>query len=311
MAQDINFTMFNSAPLFINPANTGDFRGDWRIAGNYRNQWSATAEPFKTASVSIDKHLYLFKQKMGVGVFALNDNSGISGLNYNKFYGSLAYERVFNNNYFRAGLQAGMAFGSVNDWTVWDNSTGTFTLPSGEQGTGESSSYVDVNFGLTWKRNIGIFEPKAGIALSHINSPTKSFFGGDDKEGLKISFHSNVNIKLNSKIYLEPEILYTTKDKANHTIAGSKVGYNMAGNSSPVKNIWGGLYLRNGVLNGIDALVLHAGTTIHRLDINVSYDYNISDLSRVGGSTGTFELAFIYRTLSTVLNSYSIPCERY
>jgi hypothetical protein len=39
---------------------------------------------------------------------------------------------------------------------------------------------------------------------------------------------------------------------------------------------------------------------------------NISDLSKSSGSNlGAFEVAIIYRIVGVVLNSYSIPCERY
>jgi type IX secretion system PorP/SprF family membrane protein len=309
-AQEVSFTMFKSNPLYLNPALTGDFSGDWRLAGNFRNQWSAASDPFRTATISFDKKVYILDQKFGVGIFMLNDESGTGGLVYNKVYASLSYERAINNNYVKAGLQVGMVFGSFNDWMVWDNSSGSFISPSGEEGLGESTSFPDVNFGLAWKRNINIFEPEAGISLSHLNSPNKSFLGGDYKEGMKITFHSNIKIKLNDKIYLEPAILYITKDKSGNTILGTNIGYKIRNKRIPLRQVYGGAYLRNGLLDDTDAFAVHAGTTIRRIDLGFSYDFNMSDLGGTGGSLGTFELSFIYRSISTVLNSYSIPCER-
>ncbi len=310
-SQEINFTMFYENPVFMNPALTGDYKGDWRLTGNFRNQWSAASDPFRTASVSFDKRIYLFNQKFGVGLLMLNDESGIGGLTYNKVYVSVSYERVFNNHYIRAGLQGGMVFGSFNSWTVWDDATGSFTAASGEAEDAENVSYPDIHLGLSWKRNIHIFEPEAGVALAHVNSPTKSFYGEDDKEGLKIALHAKIKVKFNDKIYLTPAMYYATKDKSNQSIFGTRLGYQFLNKRLPLKRVYGGVFLRNGIVNGMDALAVNAGITIRRIDLGFNYDFNISDLSGSGGSLGTFELSFMYRSLSTVLNSYSIPCERY
>ena len=52
--QDIHFSQFYAAPHTLNPALTGSFDGDWRFAGNYRNQWKSVTEPFKTLALSAD-----------------------------------------------------------------------------------------------------------------------------------------------------------------------------------------------------------------------------------------------------------------
>jgi len=42
----------------------------------------------------------------------------------------------------------------------------------------------------------------------------------------------------------------------------------------------------------------------------LSYDINVSGLSQ-STNVSTFEISLIYKSISTVLNSYSIPCERF
>jgi hypothetical protein len=39
-AQDIHYTMFDMAPLEMNPAQTGFFAGTFRVGGIYRTQWA-------------------------------------------------------------------------------------------------------------------------------------------------------------------------------------------------------------------------------------------------------------------------------
>jgi type IX secretion system PorP/SprF family membrane protein len=311
-AQEAQFTMFNNNPLLLNPANTGSFSGDWRVAGNFRNQWAATTSPFRTASVSADAKLYILNQKIGAGLFFLNDESGIGGLTFNKLYASLAYEYRYKENYLTIGLQAGYVFGSINSWTNWNPVTGSFDAPSGEINFSDKISYFDLNAGIRWKRNIGIFEPNAGLAFYHLNRPNKSFFEGDEKEEIQFVFHVDVKTKLNDEFYLLPAILVKGKGSSSQTIAGTNIGYNFLGSRTSVKQIFAGVYVKNGILKELDAISVLAGTTVRRIDIALSYDFSMSNLSKSAGKMmGAFEISFIYNSISTVLNSYSIPCERY
>ncbi len=311
-AQDAQFTMFNSNPLWLNPANTGNFDGDWRINGSFRNQWAATSSPFRTASVGADTKFYLLNQKLAGGLYFLNDESGIGGLSFNKLYASVAYEKNYKENYFSIGLQAGYVFGSVNSWLNWDHLTGDFDAPSDEENFSGKTSYFDLNAGLRWKKSIGIFEPNVGISLLHVNKPNKSFFDGDEKEGIEFVFHTDVKVKMNDEFFVLPAILYRVKSGPSQTIIGTNVGYNFLGNKTSVRQVFGGVYIKNGIFNELDALSVLLGATVRRLDIGLSYDFNMSNLSKISGKMmGAFEISFIYKSISTVLNSYSIPCERY
>ncbi|MBA7563499.1 hypothetical protein ES708_05158 [subsurface metagenome] len=311
-AQETQFTLFHYSPLTLNPANTGSFNGDLRIAGNFRNQWAGTSTPFRTAAVSMDTKLFLLHQKFGIGVHFLNDESGVGGLTYNKLYASLSYEKELNDNYFSLGLQAGYVFGSFNSWTVWDNTTGNFSAPSGEENFREKMSYFDLNAGLSWKRSINIFEPEIGVSFFHLNAPNKSFFEGNEKEELKYILNASTKVKFNDEFYLHPAFLYLGKKGATLTIIGTNLGYNFLGNRTSVRQVFGGIYIRNGLVNELESLSILLGTTVSRLDIAISYDLNLSGLSKAAGNNmGAFEISLIYKSISTLLNSYSIPCERY
>ena len=51
MAQDIHFSQFYFSPLNLNPAATGIFDGDYRIAGNHRQQWRSVTTPYTTFGI--------------------------------------------------------------------------------------------------------------------------------------------------------------------------------------------------------------------------------------------------------------------
>jgi type IX secretion system PorP/SprF family membrane protein len=308
--QDVHFTLYNNNPLFLNPANTGNFNGNWRLVANYRNQWGSASNPYKTATLSFDKSFYLRKNKLAAGLFFINDNSGIGGLTFNNLFASLGYEKEIDKNFFNLGLQLGYAFGSVNSWQVWNRNTGEFSLDNGETGMNEKASYFDLNAGLTWKRFIGKYEPEIGFAFSHLNSPKRTFFESSEKEKIRSLFHAKVKIGVTDNLYLAPSLLYMSQENINLTMIGTNIGYTKLG-SSRVKQIYTGIYLRNGILSKSDSFSALIGATIGSLDIAFSYDSNISGLSKSAGNMGAYEISLIYRGLSSVINTYSIPCERY
>ncbi len=309
-SQEIHYSLYEYNPLFLNPANTGNFNGDWRLSGNFRNQIISSAEPYRTTSIGFDSRIHIFKQRIGVGIYALNDESGVGGLSFNKFFASLAYQYEINKNYFSVGIQAGYVFGSVNSWGIWNYTDGDFSSPSGEGDFGERSSYADVNLGMHWKRNFKMLEPEIGLGFSHLNKPNISFTEGNYKEDIKLTLNTRIKVNISDKLFVYPSFLYVGKGMTL-TMVGTNIGYNIPGNKSSVKQFLVGAYLRNGLTEDLNTLVFSLGATIRRLDIGLSYDMNAGQFGESVGNTGAFEISFIYKSISTVLNSYSIPCERY
>src|SRR4051812_14474115 len=79
-AQDPNFSQFFASPLTLNPALTGKFDGNLRVAGNYRNQWPTINNAFTTYTASVDAGILKSAvpefDQFGVGVLAFSDKSG-------------------------------------------------------------------------------------------------------------------------------------------------------------------------------------------------------------------------------------------
>ena len=315
-SQDVHFTLFNNAPLLLNPANTGNFDGNWRITGNYRDQWRALSDKntFTTASFSFDGHFYILNQKLAAGIYFINDRSGSRELISNKLYLSVSYEKLLSKNLFRFGLQTGYVFRSFG--------SGGYTLPSdwnidegsfvSEGNPIEKSGYLDINIGALWKTSINKLEPEVGISLAHCNFPNESFY--KDSVGrlpIRSIIHGKVKARINDKIYLRPTLVYVARRSATEFVFGSDVGFNVFDKHSALKEILVGVYFRDGLFKNSDAVSLMGGARIGRIDISICYDYNISRLKVATGNKGGIEISFAYRSISTVLNSYSIPCERF
>src|ERR1035438_3928768 len=96
-AQDPGFSQFFASPLTLNPALTGKFNGDLRVAGNYRNQWPSINNAFITSTVSVDGGL--FKKNLpetdtwGVGIMAMTDKTANGILSSNYISLSTAYHK--------------------------------------------------------------------------------------------------------------------------------------------------------------------------------------------------------------------------
>src|SRR3546814_18997064 len=45
-AQDPHLSQYYSSPLFLNPALTGMFNGEFRLSGNQKTQWGRITNPY-------------------------------------------------------------------------------------------------------------------------------------------------------------------------------------------------------------------------------------------------------------------------
>jgi type IX secretion system PorP/SprF family membrane protein len=313
IAQDLHFSLFNASPLFINPAHTGNFEGDWRLSGNYRDQWRTLSTPYTTAAVSFDKGFIIQNRKIAAGINFFTDNSGGIGLASNKLYLSGAYFKHLEKHIFIFGLQAGYVFRSYGSGNLtfpsdYNHDDGKFFTGSNK---GELKSYPDINAGAIWKSSFTIFEPEAGIAVSHLNNPNESFFDAKEKLPLRFTFHGKVKTKITDELYLRPSVLLMNQLKAREMMLGTDVGIKILKRGSNVKEVFAGVYMRDAYFTHSDAISVVGGITVSRIDIIGGYDFNVSGLKTATGKRGAFEISFIFKSISTVLNSYSIPCERF
>jgi type IX secretion system PorP/SprF family membrane protein len=313
-AQDIHFSQYFNNPLSLNPSQTGSFEGDWRAYGNYRDQWRAIAFPFKTISCGYDRQITVNGQNFGVGGYVFNDQSGVA-LSCNQVYLSGAYHRNINNAIFSGGVQVGYVMKSINydkiafpdEWNGTD-----FVRDLNTSSGNDQLSYLDVNIGFGWRKKIDKYEPEAGISFFHLNMPTESFSGeSSNKVPMRSAIFVAVKTEISPVLYVKPGILFYTMRGARDMMIGGQAGFTPAGNRFNVREVYGGIYLRNGLADPTDAVMLMAGAQIRKLAINISYDFNISKLRAYSNYRGGFELSFVFKSITSVIKTFTIPCERF
>src|SRR5438046_167633 len=114
-AQDVHLTQYYTSNISLNPAYTGNYFGDLRLLANYRSQWGQVSSPIKTNFFSVEKRiLKRFPDEIGVGVLFANDAVSSYHLHTNKMIFSGSYQREYNKNIIRVGIQAGFVFHSIN-----------------------------------------------------------------------------------------------------------------------------------------------------------------------------------------------------
>ena len=110
-AQDPQFSQFYAAPLMLNPAMTGAFKGNYRFTGIYRSQWASILQTnasdrkgtpvFRTYSASVDFRTskgFLPKDAFGFGLVLMADKAGAVDFGTIGVLGSVSYFKSLNVN---------------------------------------------------------------------------------------------------------------------------------------------------------------------------------------------------------------------
>ncbi len=303
-AQDLHFSQFFNSPLTTNPANTGFLPdADYRIGGNYRNQWSSVMTvPYKTSSLFADAQVFRDKLEngwLGIGGVILSDVAGSGSLRSNKVYGSLAYHQQLGlSSLLSAGFNIGWAnkridatklkFPDQFDGKFFDNPVTAVTLAN------TSVSYMDVQAGMNYayfpQENVYI---NAGYSIQHVNRPKETFFNDNTNQGRIPMRHIgflNALLKVNDRVIINPNVYFTTQAKATELMFGMNGNYNLSEYGE--KQLVAGLYYRLG-----DAVAPMVGVELNNLRITYSYDATLSSLNQFNNYRGASEISIIKKGL--------------
>lgn len=303
-AQDLHFSQFFNSPLTTNPANTGFLPdADYRVGGNYRNQWSAVMTvPYKTSSLFADAQVLRDKLEtgwLGIGGVVLSDVAGSGSLRSTKVYGSIAYHQQLGlSSLLSAGFNVGWAnkridlsklkFPDQFDGKFFDNPVTAVSLVN------TSVSYVDVQAGMNYayfpQENVYI---NAGYSIHHVNRPKETFFNDNTNAGRIPMRHIgfvNAILKVNERVIINPNAYFTTQAKATELMFGINGNYNLSEYGE--KQLIGGLYYRLG-----DAVAPMVGVQVNNLSITYSYDATLSSLNKFNNYRGASEISIIKKGL--------------
>ncbi len=321
-AQDIHYSQHWASPLYANPAQTGYFSGDWRLAGIYRNQWKAiSGKAYNSAGISYDRQDFYYSEQINSGILVVADHSGTDPITRTKAYLTASYLKKLNGHTFAFGIQPGIVnlstdLSSINYDSQYDlgNPNGVFNSNlSNNEGTLESSNTnFDLNAGVLWSKKVNAkWRPQVGLSMHHLTVPNESLTGiksSDTRVPLKTMLHVGAEYYLNSVFTLCPKGMYSMQRGAREMIVGGNAEMRLQNNV--IKSVYAGSHFRYGMAQNYDASIWLIGTKFLNFDAAVSYDINVSALSEATSNRGALEISLIYISGSTKPTKIKIPCDR-
>jgi type IX secretion system PorP/SprF family membrane protein len=295
-SQDFHLSMYDSPPMFLNPAFTGLTDAKARVHAQYRNQWSTvTFKPFTTALISAD----VPKGKWGYGVQVINMRAGIGNYNAFQFLASAAYYVPLDKNKLHNlsfGLQAGITQKSIREENLsfdeqynhknggyFDNSTS-----SSENFTRQSQILPQVNAGLLYyySKQQSRINPFIGVSGFNLTHPKETFFDQNNHLPLRLYVHAGTRVNINELIYVIPKILIMKQGSAFEQTYAVDGGYYLKG---------GNIFILAGyVFRAKDASVANIGFKKDNYLLKFAYDFNTSSLKTASKSRGAMEIIFTY-----------------
>lgn len=312
-AQDLHFSHFYHSPLYLNPAHTGNFEGNLRLGGNYRNQWQSITVPYRSFSGWGDYNFWSDGPwSAAAGLVALYDQAGDGNLTTQKLFGAASIKRVINSSLSATlGIGGGMVmkeldFSQLTFDAQWTSSGFNTNLPTNELMGEQSLDFIDLTAGLRldYAPNSD-FRWYLSFAMAHVNRPQETFYSSQNQLGMRPVVQVGGDWKLNDLWRVEPAGLFMLQKKAHEFILGANVGYTL-NEMTPIV-LYGGAWFR-GSGDGIPSL----GIQYKNVKGFVSYDINISSLQTASRSRGGMELSIVYiLKWEKKPNRILVPCVRF
>jgi type IX secretion system PorP/SprF family membrane protein len=309
---DPHFSQYYVYPAWLNPALTGAFDGQYRVAGIYRNQWGNVTVPFTTPGISAD---FTTNKNINLGISILDQTAGGGGYHYTTAYANVAYTGVrFGPGYTKRivfGIQAGMIQrkfdrSQLSFGDQWNPVTGYNPgNPSAEVLSRTRATAFDAGAGIMYfdaqpGKKANIF---AGFSVSHLTRPEDQFSAsGTARIPMRFTAHGGIRLALSEVFSITPNLLYLKQGSAQEKMAGAYASLKAA----PELDLMIGANYRFE-----DAFSPFIGFTYKGMAIGASYDVNTSDLGKMAKGSNSFEisLSFIGRK-STKTPEIEFVCPR-
>jgi type IX secretion system PorP/SprF family membrane protein len=322
-AQDLHNTLYDYAPLSVNPANAGNFLGSYRVGGIYRDQFSVlgtgteggtlNTQDFETPMFYVDAPLPFIIGKghwIGAGLHFQTDKSGTLNQETTLFGLAASFNYAINakkNTYFTIGLQGAMRSRSFSglDNASTEQSILSSTSPlddaaltmfgqggAGAQNTPGADGLV-INAGVKFRTNI---DKKThfhiGLAALNITRPNQSLDNPDSDSidfrlPLRVNIHAGLRRQINKKWTLNPTLFVSTIGNQNQ--AAVQVWGEYLFNEEKEIDFRIGLGHRLG--RDVQPLI---GINYGPLRVAGSYDVRLGSLGKAINNRGGWELGVSY-----------------
>jgi type IX secretion system PorP/SprF family membrane protein len=327
-AQNERFSQFYFAPTILNAGNTGLIDGQYRLSSMYRNQWASFTVPYNTANIAFDGNFYVKQMSMdqvGYGAFIMYDRSGDGALSVLRFMPSVAFHKALDKSgkyNVSLGTEAGFIQKSIDfsNLVFPDQYNGNIFdkgVPTHQTYVDNSIFHFDAGVGLLWyytekgklfykiqlEPPVGkLLNAQVGFSVNQVNRSRESFLGDRSNRLIRrYSIHGKAVYSVRGFLSVHGMFMYLKQNEIWELTTGADAEYIFESMEGDVSVSFGARY-RAG-----DALVFVLGHRKNEWRAGLSFDTNISSLSKVSRGFGSIELATSY----IFKYSKKIPCPKW
>lgn len=307
--QDFTFSQFQEMPLLRNPAIAGLFAGDIRIQSAYRSQWLSVTTPYKTMAISAETKIPAKYQDdfFTASLLVTNDVAGDSRLSRLQILPSINFLKSINDNngYIALGFIGGLVQSQFDPTKLtfddqFQNGSFNPLNPTSQTFSKTSITYFDASVGMSYSDRIGENTKfYLGGAYFHANKPKVSFL--DDKVLLKPRSVINAGLSIETSEYDNFYIFgdYISQSGNRQGLMGLMyshiIGEYMEDDNVSLSL---GAFYRWG-----DAVIPAIKLNLYKVSLGISYDMNVSKLSRASQLRGGYEFTASYRSFLNIRNT--------
>jgi type IX secretion system PorP/SprF family membrane protein len=315
-AQDIHFSQFWNAEQYNNPGAVGMGRSNARTTLQLKEQWSSINKAYRTGMFSFDMPVLKSNSaQLGVGVYAFSDKIADGAMFQNKVGLNVGGAiEVARNHKISLGISTAYMQNGIDpsgfQWSSQFDGTGYNSGIGGENVAAQSLGLLDFATGVYY--SIGSsgssvnqdddFKLDVGFSVSHLTRPNISLAGQTDQLERKYLFQAQSEIAIpGNNISLVPMGFFQLQGAHTDIVFGGLVKYALQSGSKVTGFKKGnGLYVGS-MFRLNDAIIPTLGFYISDFAINVSYDFNLSNLAVYTTGRGGFELTLRYEDFSGAL----------
>ena len=299
------FSQFFSAPLNINPSNTGNFTGDFRFGGIYRSQperMSSSSYYSFFGDISVLSSHLSENDRLAIGLLAFGEKNSFNGIKNNSVLLSTSYSKSLNEDgteSLTAAFQIDFAHKKIDpphlvfedQMLAWFNSGFKGINPFEKKII--NTNYIGVNLGLRYQKLINSSNHLGiGVSVANVNSPYKKdgeiVFSLSPKLSFQAAFETIFPNK--NKLFLLLNAGDITNKKTLNEF-GIGTYYQMVLNESKYNLNIGCLYSKRKFIENSLAPLL--GIKFGHYNFNFSYDILFSNKTTYKKGGG-FEAAMVF-----------------
>lgn len=293
--QDMQFTQFNAASLYLNPGFTGSTI-EHRFASNYRNQWVAIPGHFVNYTFAYDYNAA--ELNSGIGLLFAREQAGTANLHNTEIGLLYSYHLKINHKIF---IQPGLKINYISRGIDFQKLVFNSQLSSGSNNSPSNIEVNNINI-IDINSGIVLYSSKfwAGLSFNHLNRPNQSFINNESPLFMKLSVHGGYKFEIASTVRQVKNFNIIFQYKSQQKFDQLDLGAYYTQNTYVLGLWYRGIPIlksQNGILNN-DAIAFIAGYVFTEYNLSIGYSYDVT-ISKLGvNSAGSQEITLIYEVAS-------------